>query len=464
MDWVLVVSIGVAGLVGWLTGRGTGSAPRRGWSAAGPRDPVATDPPELAWVVRANGAQAGWLRRGRSGAVSAITLDRRMSEAVHQMALARLAGVEHAESRVDVERLDEGVLVYLIAEDIQIAVLLPTERGVEQCREDLELLAGVLRGQEALGEAVASPATPEQSVRGVATHLAFELERVVEAAVAVAVRRPRGPQVVATSASADPHLLRRYAVPGSAVDLVIQDRVNGTAAAYDPIGNMPADRRQRSGRGWVYPVTDAGQAVVGAVVLWTRDGSEPAGAGRARLEALLAAAGPRLQDALERDDLRDRAVRDPLTGLLNRQGLADRMALVSHDRGAVLMCDLDNFKRLNDTLGHPAGDAALVRVASVMEDVVRSQDAVARLGGEEFAIWLPGAGLDEARVVAERLRSRIADMWWSWKGRAWLLSVSVGVAVWPDTTRSRDNLLAQADAALYRAKERGRNRVEAAVG
>jgi len=133
--------------------------------------------------------------------------------------------------------------------------------------------------------------------------------------------------------------------------------------------------------------------------------------------------------------------------------------MVGVERGTLVALDYDQFKRLNDALGHPAGDAALVHLSRILHEQVRGVDAVARVGGEEFLLWLPGASLDEGLRVAERIRARLAGTSWDWQGRPWPLSASFGVAAWPETTRSRDNLAAQADAALYAAKRGGRDRV-----
>jgi diguanylate cyclase (GGDEF)-like protein len=155
----------------------------------------------------------------------------------------------------------------------------------------------------------------------------------------------------------------------------------------------------------------------------------------------------------------DRAIKDPLTGLLNRRGLTERMGLLGPERGALIALDIDKFKLLNDTLGHAAGDAALIHLARILQEQVRGVDAAARVGGEEFLLWLPGTSLEEGVRVAERIRVRIGTSGWDWQGRSWPLSASFGVAAWPETTRSRENLTTQADAALYAAKRGGRDRV-----
>jgi diguanylate cyclase (GGDEF)-like protein len=129
---------------------------------------------------------------------------------------------------------------------------------------------------------------------------------------------------------------------------------------------------------------------------------------------------------------------------------------------SLIHIDLDYFKRLNDTLGHPAGDAALKHIARVLEAAVRDGDLVARIGGEEFAVWLPHAQLGAALEVAERIRDLIANTTWHWSATAYPLTASCGVASYPDPIADLLNLPSAADVALFRAKELGRNRVEKA--
>ncbi|MEW1956982.1 GGDEF domain-containing protein [Kineococcus sp. NPDC059986] len=175
---------------------------------------------------------------------------------------------------------------------------------------------------------------------------------------------------------------------------------------------------------------------------------------RARLDAAVA----RAVAARDRADLL--ASRDPLTGLLNRRGLRTALAEVAvdtgEDVGAVLL-DIDHFKRINDTLGHGAGDDVLVRLAAVLAATVRPGDLLARIGGEEFLVVAPGARPLEAATLAERLRAAVSA-----DGGTPSVTVSAGVAVRgrgapsPDVL---DELYARADRMLYRAKREGRNRV-----
>ncbi|MDO8666621.1 MAG: GGDEF domain-containing protein, partial [Gemmatimonadales bacterium] len=122
------------------------------------------------------------------------------------------------------------------------------------------------------------------------------------------------------------------------------------------------------------------------------------------------------------------------------------------------------FKQVNDTLGHPAGDAALRHIARLLREAVRGRDIAARVGGEEFAVWLPGADLKLGREVAERLRRQVEAAPFRHQGYERPLTISCGVAAYPVPIGHPDNLMATADAALYRAKREGRNRVVVSMG
>jgi diguanylate cyclase (GGDEF)-like protein len=157
------------------------------------------------------------------------------------------------------------------------------------------------------------------------------------------------------------------------------------------------------------------------------------------------------------------ARRDPLTGLGNRDVLL--RALGSLDRVsdgpqvAVLFCDLDRFKRVNDHRGHQAGDEVLVTVARRVRAAVRPRDTVVRLGGDEFVVLCPRiSGLPDARAIAERVRATLQTPM-TITGRALRISMSVGLALAPAGQVDPPALLHAADAAMYSAKQAGRNRV-----
>ncbi|HMO48531.1 MAG TPA: GGDEF domain-containing protein [Rubrivivax sp.] len=161
------------------------------------------------------------------------------------------------------------------------------------------------------------------------------------------------------------------------------------------------------------------------------------------------------------------ARRDPLTGLLNRRAM--HAALDQHarrrrraaDTFSVLMIDVDHFKSVNDRHGHEAGDRALTHIARLLTQALRTQDRVARFGGEEFLVLLPTAGLARARAEAEILRLQLRSQPLPLAEQLLHLSVSIGVAEWAGPAEDLSRLLARADAALYRAKRGGRDRVEA---
>lgn len=158
---------------------------------------------------------------------------------------------------------------------------------------------------------------------------------------------------------------------------------------------------------------------------------------------------------------------DGLTGLFNRRTFVElsRQELMRGQRQgsatAILLFDLDHFKRINDTWGHPAGDAVLRNVATIAARAVRGTDLVGRLGGEEFIVLLPSTSMEAARKLAEKIRSLLQATPTAWEGRTITATASIGVAATTAAQkRDFDNLYHEADKALYLAKTRGRNRVE----
>lgn len=163
-----------------------------------------------------------------------------------------------------------------------------------------------------------------------------------------------------------------------------------------------------------------------------------------------------------REKLRTQSLRDPLTGLYNRRYMEDALerfvSLGSRTGGstAVIMLDLDNFKKLNDDHGHAKGDAVLRDVAAQIVGALRPTDVVCRYGGEELVAILPDCSLDDALEKAEVLRERIESLS---NSHECTITASLGVATVPETATSATDILPIADAALYAAKKAGKNRV-----
>jgi diguanylate cyclase (GGDEF)-like protein len=175
------------------------------------------------------------------------------------------------------------------------------------------------------------------------------------------------------------------------------------------------------------------------------------------------------RDVTERERIQSRlrhlADHDPLTGLLNRrrfeEELSDRVAQVARyeSGGAVLLLDLDNFKYVNDSLGHRTGDAVIRSVADLLRSQMRETDVLARLGGDEFAILLPHADTEQAGAVASKLLDTVRRHRAVFRGKRLRLTTSIGVAAISDArAQTAEELMVEADVAVYAAKEAGRDR------
>jgi diguanylate cyclase (GGDEF)-like protein len=171
-----------------------------------------------------------------------------------------------------------------------------------------------------------------------------------------------------------------------------------------------------------------------------------------------------------REALRIQSVRDVLTGLYNRRYLEEtlerevRRAARAQQSLGILMIDLDHFKTFNDSYGHDAGDAVLRETGLALTKGVRAEDFVCRFGGEEFVVMMPTADLKSSCARAERLRLKMKELTILHQGKAMgMVTISVGVAVFPEHGMSPKELMAAADAALYQAKRAGRDQVTVAA-
>ncbi len=475
MAVLLALLVGVA--AGWWLARRRVATPMA--TGVGPH--LLPDP-ALEWLRRSHEALGVWVTEldpHEEGPRAERIVDAERLEVAQIVAVDRRLERARDQEQSGVERMEGGILVFHAASGVAVGLLLPNASDaavLSSAEDDLRrLLDGVRRRPQIveLAQAQADESSPE-SASSVGLRLAYQLERALDAQVVVAarelpdtlVRDPRAAdlrvRVIGVSGKGDRRLLDTLLPEGSALaEVALVTREEGSFAG-DPLGAAVADRRQRPPTVVLRPIASAGE-VVGAVAIWPPGGRPPVGAAEAELAAALESAGPRLYRARKADQQRTRAMADRLTGLLNRRGLDEVMARQGGSRtGALIYADLDRFKSLNDTLGHPAGDAALVHFSDIIRGQIRAVDAAARIGGEEFAIWLPVTELEAGSRIAERIRIRLSTTSWAWQGRTWPLTASFGVAGCPETSQSLSNLAAQADAALYVAKNSGRNRVEKA--
>ncbi len=164
-------------------------------------------------------------------------------------------------------------------------------------------------------------------------------------------------------------------------------------------------------------------------------------------------------------ELREQAIRDPLTGLYNRRYLSEILKReVAHaEKGktnlSIIIADIDHFKQINDLHGHQAGDCFLVEIARLTKSLVRASDLIFRYGGEEFIFVLPDSAVDAAQKRAEEIRQRIETFVLQYNGKELTSTISLGVACFPGHGSDAEELTIKADQAMYHAKQTGRNRV-----
>jgi two-component system cell cycle response regulator len=472
--WGLLAAAGaIAATLGWTLRWRPGRLRRRG--------PPPFDFGEiLDLLARAHAARAGWVVGPADGSLEVVR-NRPLSHDILRRgaALVQLASVD---GRAHIAPDPEGTYVAVGDFPFGAGLLLGGEHHAEAITEaaaaELRRFVAGMRLAEQHDEAprtqvvarrLARVAGGVQTLEGIAragVELAQELASR-GAALVLAASDGSEAKVLVVSKTADPRLvglpLAAQAPAARAITAGVPIVSNRGEDVFGP--GMP-ERRRSERAGTAYPLAD-GNMVIGALVLLGAP-LDPDAPLIEHMGTLVAELGPRLAAARAVHDAEQRAIRDPLTGLNNRREF-ERAFMEYRGEGSrpvapatLIYVDLDHFKKLNDTLGHPAGDAALKHVANLLEAAVRDGDLVARIGGEEFAIWLPRTPLAPGLEVAERIRQSIAGSTWMWRSSPYIVTTSCGVASYPDPIADLMNLRAAADAALYRAKQAGRNRVERA--
>ncbi|OLD97281.1 MAG: hypothetical protein AUG79_00655 [Gemmatimonadetes bacterium 13_1_20CM_4_69_16] len=476
--WALLAALG-----GFLAATGLALAPLiRVWLSERP----ATRPSDFGHTIdllrRAHGARAGWVVGLEEGDIEVAGQDDTSYDIRRRgAAIAQLASVD---GRAHVVREAEGTYVGVGDFPFGAGILLPKTDATSQltatvAEELRRVVASLLLAQrhepteqpaQLVAKQLAAIVGGAQTLEGIAKAGAALAQQFVQRGVVIALQGV-GPatgeaRIVAVSTAADSRLEGLSLAPDAPAMRAIAGRVPVVSQGReDVLGSALSDRRRQDRAGSAYPLLD-GHFAIGVLVVM---GPPLPGETRVAdpLPRLVVELGARLAAARAVHEAEQRAVSDPLTGLRNRRefdravqrhGAARPVAMAT-----LIYCDLDYFKKLNDTLGHAAGDAALRHVARILEGAVRDKDLVARIGGEEFAIWMPHAPLESGLEVAARIRATVEATAWRWGGEAYPLAISCGVASYPDSVTQVANLRSAADAALYRAKQGGRNRVEKAV-
>ena len=348
--------------------------------------------PAFGWLLRAHHALGVWVSEvgaGEEGPRTERQVDAdRLSVTQVEAVDRRLERARDAEER-GVERMGVGTLVFQGGGGFAVAILLPhsfdAARLPEVERDLAAMMEGVRRRPQIV--AIAQTQTHEaqlESAGSVGLRLAYQLERSLETEIVVAAVEGSVPgdervRIVGVSGRGDRRLLETVLPPHAGLARVALGMLPQILTSEDPLGGVVADRRQRVGATLLVPVAAGSAGPVGAVAIHLPNGIEPAGAMRAELLEAVNNAAPRLTRAVSFDAAVRSAASDPLTGLVNRRGLEQALSRVDAREGALIFADLDRFKQLNDTLGHPAGDAALIHFARILKEQVRGGDVAARI-------------------------------------------------------------------------------------
>lgn len=262
------------------------------------------------------------------------------------------------------------------------------------------------------------------------------------------------------------HSLRSWGAAPSAVTRISSDdcwalRHSELHWVENPDVDLSCSHNE-AGKSACLPLVVRGEMVGVLAMAWNKDATPD----RSLLEAIAEPLAAALAQTLTNFALREQATKDPLTGLLNRQSLDTEFARLIHraqedsQPASVLMMDIDHFKAFNDRFGHDAGDLVLKSVATRIHQTVRTSDLAFRFGGEEIVVLLPCCGLDEAIVSAKRIQKGLTELTLVNRGeRLPPVTISVGVATFPNDGVTAESLFLAADAGVYAAKAAGRNAV-----
>ncbi len=321
-----------------------------------------------------------------------------------------------------------------------------------------EFAAGRKSGEvEPLPRATPDWLTPE-TVEGIGGALCEAGRRITGFPTAVVTRDPlsAGASVVAVSAGADRRLVRLSIAPTSVVGRACMGNITAAAEGGEVFGTRRQNRREREDRAVVYSLSDGPQGVGALVVFCGREGIDAKES--KRVQRLVDDAGPIMSRTVDLYAAKHRTMTDELTGQPNKRALDQ--AVREHSLGPCSLLSV-NVDQLNN-LTQPAVTAAIKHVTRVFRKSLRDYDLPARVGDEDFALFLPDTPFHHAFEVAERVRIAVSESVFDWAGEEHLLTCSFGVASVPETAEAPEALLEAASAALQDARHEGSNRIAAA--
>ena len=321
-----------------------------------------------------------------------------------------------------------------------------------------EFAAGRKNGEvEALPRDTPDWLTPD-TVEGIGGALCEASRRITGFPTAVVTRDPLSPgaSVMAVSAGADRRLMRTGIAPTSVVGRACIGNITTAAAGGELFGTPRHNRRLREDRGLVYSLGDGSQGV-GALVIFSGNEGIDVEASE-HLERLVDDAGPIMSRTIDLHAARHRAMTDELTGQPNKRALDRAVREHPHGPCSLLSVNVDQL----DQFAPPTVTAAIKHVARIFRQSLRDYDLPARVGDEDFALFLPDTPFHHAFEVAERIRIAVSESVFDWAGEEHLLTCSVGVASVPEAAEAPEGLFEAARVALGSARREGNNRISAA--
>lgn len=453
-------SLGADEAVYWRWSKGRDTLTPGAWSTPNAQRPQFFD-------MKAWGALVKWAAEGR-----VLSFDADARVAVTRLAAApveldgRLIGVLSVARAEGLDRGREHLKQWLPRHAVQVGRLVSLFEVRLQMGRHMRHSKALLRAAQ-----LVQGHKSQDALNKAICETALQVTSATEAALV----RWRGDEEKGWVQFATAGLRHKAPFPLGMESLVARTCMSGTMFVHDDVTKMAGvslffenDEAWTKGALAIVPL-ELENRVIGAIVAAAPPKSVIPTEEARNIALLGALAATSLEMVWEIEEVSRRARTDALTGLANRRAFDEHLSqLLAHaDRFghslSLILADVDHFKNVNDTWGHEAGDVVLKHIAKTLQDGVRAVDICARFGGEEIALLLPQTALPGATELADRLRQAVGEKPIVWAGNDISVTVSCGVACYPDGVLTKEALFAAADRALYEAKSAGRNRVKSAV-